>query len=210
MSELSSKSYEEIARSAAAQLYEVDGIKFGNFTLTSGKTSPYYIDLRVVPSYPDLFDKFTELSARVVKEEMEGIDRLAGVPTGGLPFAALVAHKTGHPLFYTRKKAKEHGRKKAVEGILKENEKVAVLDDISTTGGSIKDAVETIRNEKGEVGHALVMVDREEGAGENLNEIGVELHSCMKISELIDHLKEDALISGEERGTILKYLKKQG
>ncbi len=204
-----SEGYDKLKREVAARLYEVEGIKFGEFTLTSGKTSPYYIDLRVVPSYPDLFDKVTEISARIVKDEIKKVDRLAGVPTGGLPFAALVAHKSRHPLLYPRKKKKSHGRKRNVEGILKEGDHVAVLDDISTTGGSIEDAAETIRNNDGVVEHAVVMVDREEGAGENLKQSEITLHSCLNVSEILDYLQRDSIISEDERETILDYLESQ-
>lgn len=198
--------YENLAKKASIELYEVEGIKFGDFTLTSGRKSPYYIDLRIVPSYPDLFNNFTELASIILKEEIKCVDRLAGVPTGGLPLAALVTYKNKHPMFYTRKKERSHGREKYVEGVLKEGDDVVVLDDIATTGGSIKDAADIIREEKANVEHAIVMVDREEGAVENLRDGEIELHSCLKVSEIIEHLNEDSQISEKEYSTILEYL----
>lgn len=191
----------------ASSLYEVGGVKFGEFTLTSGKTSPYYVDLRIVPSYPELFDMVTEFCADLVEREIGNDYKIAGVPTGGLPYATLVSYKLGLPLLYVRKKKKSHGREKGVEGEFEEGE-VVLIDDVTTTGGSIKEAAETVREEKGKVNHAVVILDREEEAEKELETAGVSLHSCFKISELVKHLKENGKITDGEYSTILDYLKK--
>lgn len=202
------KSDSELLKRIATRLYEVGGIKFGDFILTSGKKSPYYIDLRIVPSHNSLFENFAKLSAEILEEGIEEADKLAGVPTSGLPFATLIAHEIDLPLIYTRSSAKSHGRKKAVEGKLEKNDEVIIIDDITTTGGSIKKAVEIIRKEGGRVANALVMIDREEGAEENLKDIGINLHSCFNISELIKYLKETSFLNKEKYSLILDYLGK--
>ncbi len=204
--EVGSEKYEEIGKKVAVKLYGIEGVKFGEFTLTSGKTSPYYIDLRIVPSYPDLFDNFTEMTSAIVENDIENVDRLAGVPTGGLPLGAVVAYKTEYPMFYTRKKKKSHGRKKSVEGVLEKNDNVTIVDDISTTGGSIRDAAEIIRENGANVNHAIVLVDREEGAEENLEDNGIELHSCLKVSDIVRHLRNESQITEKEHSTIQEYL----
>lgn len=192
----------------ATLLYEVGGIRFGEFTLTSGKTSPYYVDLRIVPSHPDLFEKFTDICVAILKGEVEDeVDRIAGVPTGGLPFATLVAYKAGYPLIYTRKRKKSHGRKKAVEGVLEDGDEVVLVDDITTTGGSIRDAAEMIRGEEGSVHHAIVMIDREEGAEENLREEEITLHTGLKISEIVRHLRNASVLDEGKYSLIMNYLK---
>lgn len=191
----------------ASGLYDVGGVRFGEFTLTSGKTSPYYVDLRIVPSHPELFDMITEMCSDLVQREIGTDYKIAGVPTGGLPFATMVSYKLGVPLLYVRNKKKSHGRKKGVEGKLQGGE-VILIDDVTTTGGSIKEASETVRKENGKVNHAVVILDRQETAEKELESAGVELHSCFKISELVELLKESGKITSEEYTTILDYLKK--
>ncbi len=200
----SSSNSEEMKRKIARKLYEVGGIKFGEFTLTSGKTSPYYVDLRIVPSYPELFDEVAEACVEVV-EGIGGNYKLAGIPTGGLPLATLISHKLKLPLFYVRKKEKSHGRKKGVEGEF-EGGNLVLIDDVSTTGGSIMEAAETVREEGGIVKYAVVVLDREEGAEEALKEKGIKLHPCFRISELIDYLRGDSILDDEKYSLVKEYL----
>lgn len=201
---------EKTLEEVAVRLYEVGAIQFGEFTLTSGKSSPYYVDLRLVPSYPELFEKLADICTKIILEEIdEQFDRIAGVPTSGLPFAALVAHKTGLPLIYTRKKKKAHGTKKAIEGVLENGEKVLIIDDLSTTGGSVENATEMVRNGGGIVNHATVILDREEGAREALEANGIQLHFCLEISELIEYLKESSSLSEEKYSLVEEYLKRR-
>ncbi len=208
---MSDDSRESIGRKKgiAISLYEIDGIKFGEFTLTSGKTSPYYVDLRVMPSHPNLFDKVTDVCADMIREEIKkDYFKIAGVPTAGLPIATLISQKLRLPLLYVRKKEKSHGRKKGIEGKFQEGELILV-DDVTTTGGSIKEAAETVREEGGKVNHAVVILDREEGAKEKLEKDDIKLHSCYTITELVDYLKESTKIGEEEHSTIINYLKKK-
>lgn len=191
----------------AISLYEIDGIKFGEFTLTSGKTSPYYADLRVIPSHPNLFDKVTDFCVDLINEEInKDYFKVAGVPTAGLPLATLISQKLRLPLLYVRKEKKSHGRKKGIEGKFSGGE-VVLVDDVTTTGGSIKEAAETVRDEGGKVKHAVVVLDREEGAKEELEKNGINLHSCYTITELVGYLKNSTKIGEEEHSTIMNYLK---
>ncbi len=206
---MGSDSRESIGREKgiAISLYEIDGIKFGEFTLTSGKTSPYYVDLRVIPSHPNLFDKVTDFCTDLIKEEInKDYFKIAGVPTAGLPLATLISQKLRLPLLYVRKEKKPHGRKKGVEGKFQGGE-VVLVDDVTTTGGSVKEAVETVREEGGEVKHAIVVLDREEGAKEKLGKSGIQLHSCYTITELVDYLEKSTKIGEKEHSTIMEYLK---
>ncbi len=199
-------SVDTIKKEISIQLYEIGGIKFGDFTLTSGKKSPYYIDLRLVPSYPKLFDKFADICFKIITEELKDIDRLVGVPTSGLPFSALVAHKAGLPLLYTRKQSKGHGLKKAIEGVLENNDRVCIIDDVATTGGSIRSVSNTLRSEGAVVEDAVVMFDRSEGANESLEKIGLHLKSCLEISELISHLRGGDILDDSRYSLVEEYL----
>lgn len=194
-------------KESAIQLFDAKAIRFGKFELTSGKISSYYIDMRIVPSYPTLFETFRDMGSKIVEQKLEKkIDRIAGVPTGGLPFATLIAHKTSLPLIYTREKERSHGRERTIEGELKDSDRVVVIDDLTTTGGSVKRAAKMIRKRGGIVQNAVVMLDREEGAKENLAEKGINLHPCLKISEIVRYLKEKSLLSEEETSQIIKEL----
>ncbi|KXB05325.1 hypothetical protein AKJ50_01245 [candidate division MSBL1 archaeon SCGC-AAA382A13] len=195
-------------KNIAKTIHEIKGIKFGEFTLTSGKTSPYYVDLRIIPSYPNLLKEIGEICALLIEDEIKGEHKIAGVPTSGLPFATVVSQKLELPLLYVRKKKKSHGQKKNIEGEFEEG-KIVLIDDVSTTGGSLLDAVETIRDAGGSVRHAVVVLDREEGAEENLRQVGVDLHACFSISDLIEYLKEYSIVDDKKYSMIMNYLEER-
>lgn len=162
-------------------------LQFGVFTLSGGKLSPYYLDLRIVPSFPDAFRNCVDLMANAART-MESVDKIGGIPTGGLPWASVIAYSLGKPLVYVRKEVKHHGREKMVEGILSPGNKILLVDDVITTGHNILDALKTLRAEGGVVEDALVLVDREEGGKERLAQEGVRLHTITRISDLAKKL----------------------
>jgi orotate phosphoribosyltransferase len=145
------------------------------------------LDLRVIPSFPDAFRTCTDLLAKNARS-VEGIDKIGGIPTGGLPWASVLAYSLAKPLVYTRKDIKLHGRERTVEGILTPGERVLLVDDVITTGKNILTALHSIRGEGGVVENALVLLDREEGGGEHLQKEGVKLHSVAKISAVAKKL----------------------
>ena len=168
-------------------LIRTGALQFGMFTLSGGRLSPYYLDLRVIPSFPDAFRACTDLLAKNARS-VEGIDKIGGIPTGGLPWASVLAYSLAKPLVYTRKDIKLHGRERTVEGILTPGERVLLVDDVITTGKNILTALQSIRGEGGVVENALVLLDREEGGGEHLQKEGVKLHSVAKISDVAKKL----------------------
>src|SRR5215472_4337352 len=168
-------------------LVRTGALQFGMFTLAGGRISPYYLDLRVIPSFPDAFRTCSELLAQSGKA-ITGIDKIGGIPTGGLPWASVLAYLLSKPLVYTRKDIKLHGREKTVEGILTPGDKVLLVDDVITTGKNILAALQTIRGEGGVVENALVLLDRQEGGEKSLLKEGVRLHSVTKISMVAQKL----------------------
>jgi len=168
-------------------LMRTGALQFGMFTLSGGKLSPYYLDLRVIPSFPDAFRACSDLLAKNARS-VEGIDKIGGIPTGGLPWASVLAYSLAKPLVYTRKDIKLHGRERTVEGILTPGERVLLVDDVITTGKNILTALQSIRGEGGVVENALVLLDREEGGREHLLKEGVKLHSVAKISAVAQKL----------------------
>ena len=118
-------------------LLECNAIKFGEFTGSSGRKLPYYIDLRLIPSHPEIFHKIVDLYINLIQKHNLVFDRIAGVPVGALPFASAIAYKMKKPLLILRKEPKEHGRGKQIEGILNKDETVLIIEDLVTTGGSV-------------------------------------------------------------------------
>ena len=191
-------------------LYKIDAVKFGVFQLSSGKQSPYYIDLRVIPSFPDAFREICDTYAQQITDEIgiKNFDRIVGVPIAGIPFASQIAYNLQKPFLYVRKDIKLHGRERRVEGILVSGDKVLLVDDLLTTGLTLKNAVEATRAEGGVVTDAVVFLDREEGGRELLEQTGVKLHPLLKISEVANTLYDNGAIDKESLKTILKQVKK--
>jgi len=190
-------------------LVETNAISFGSFILTSGKKSPFYIDMRLIPSFPNLFNEVCDIYVKLIENEIAEVDRIAGVPTAGLPFATLVSYKLGLPLIYIRKEKKVHGREKMVEGVLEQGNKVVIIDDLITTGGSLVTSAKNIREEGGVVEDVVVFLDREQGGLENLSKIGVRLHSILKITELMEYLYKQNILDKETYSNCIRYINEE-
>src|SRR5204863_4767155 len=188
-------------------LVHTGALKFGMFTLSGGKLSPYYLDLRVLPSFPDAFHASIELLGKTART-IADIAKIAGIPTGGLPWASVLAYALSKPLVYVRKEVKHHGREKMVEGILAPGDRVLLVDDVITTGHNILAALQTLRAEGGVIEDALVLVDREEGGRARLLKEGVTLHSVTRISELAQSLLDMDAISQSQFEELTTQLKK--
>lgn len=196
-----------LGRELAAVLLELEALKFGSFTLTSGRVSPYYIDLRILPSYPAILDRISEMYLEVIRNEIPLEDyKIAGIPTAGLPLATAVSIKARRPLIYVRDTPKLHGRMKMIEGVLEEGDSVILVDDLVTTGKSLLRAARTIRESGGVVEHAVVLIDREEGGTGNLKANGVILHSVIKITELLEWLLEQRVVPEAKINLVRRYL----
>ncbi len=191
-------------------LRNINALKFGVFKLTSGKPSPYYIDLRVVPSFPDAFRQICDFYREYITTQIgtENFDRIAGVPLAGIPFASQIAYNLKKPFLYVRKGIRHHGRQRRVEGILVSGDRVLLVDDLVTTGLNLKNAAEAIRAEGGVVKEAVALLDREEGGKEELEESGIKVHTLLRISEVANTLYDIGAIDEESLKTILKQIKK--
>ena len=191
-------------------LNKIGALKFGTFKLTGGRTSPYYIDLRIVPSFPDAFRRICDLYVNFIKSELgaENFDRIAGIPTAGIPFASIIAYHLNKPFLYIRQRTRLHGRERRIEGLLMPGDRVLLIDDLITTGGSLRQAREAIRAEGGIVTNAVVLLDREEGGKQKLAEDNVTLHYLLRVSEAAEKLYEMDAIKEDQYKLILKQVKK--
>ena len=186
-------------------LKKTAALEFGTFKLPSGKVTPYYIDLRVIPSFPDAFHKISEIYVEAIRRKLgeESFDRVSGIPIAGMSFSVLVAFHLRKPFIYVRKNRRLRGRERRVEGILMPGDLVLLIDDLVTTGLSLERAAEAIRAEGGVVTDAFVLLDREEGGRERLARNGVTLHSVLKMSNVAKRLYEMNVIGEEELKIIL-------
>jgi orotate phosphoribosyltransferase len=161
-------------------LRDADAVKYGEFELSHGGTSDYYVDKYVFETNPRCLERIAAAFA-----ERLGGAKLGGVALGGVPLVAVTSVETGLPYVIARKQQKAYGTGNLVEGQLDEGEEVVVIEDIATTGQSAVDAAEALRDAGAVVERVLVVVDREEGASENLAAHDLELESLVTASDLL-------------------------
>ena len=197
----------EFVKEFATFLYKNDVIKFGNFTLASGKDSSYYIDLRLVPSFPHQFRKMIKNLQNLIIEKvgLDDFDSLASVPTGGLVVTSALAIETVKPLIYVRNKPKEHGTTKSIEGKTSAGMKVVMVDDVMTTGTSVLNGIKQLKESGLSISDVFVIINRLEGADKVFSDMGVQIHQLTDILEITNILFQEKLINKE----IFERIKKQ-
>jgi len=186
----------EFVKEFAIFLHKNDIIKFGDFTLASGKKSPYYIDLRLVASFPHIFRKMTKNLQKLVSEKigLDNFDSLVSVPTGGLVIGSALAIETIKPLIYVRDKPKDYGTTKSIEGKIFSGMKVVLIDDVITTGNSVINAIKQLKDAGLSISDVYVIINRLEGGDKALSNIGVQTHQLTDILEITDILFQEKLI----------------
>jgi orotate phosphoribosyltransferase len=192
-------------------LNRIGALKFGTFKLTSGEVSPYYIDLRIVPSFPDAFRKICDFYIALIQSNIgtDGFDRLAGIPTAGISFSSIAAYYLKKPFIYVRPTERQHGRGRRVEGILSPGDRVLLMDDLITSGESILKAANAVRAEGGVVTDVVVLLDREENGKKNLAKNGIRLHYLLTTSEAAYKLYDIGAITEDQLDTILKQVNRK-
>ncbi|NUB93047.1 orotate phosphoribosyltransferase [Haloterrigena sp. SYSU A121-1] len=165
-----------------AALRDAEAVKFGEFELSHGGTSEYYVDKYLFETDPDCLEAVAEAFA----DRLAADDKLGGVALGGVPLAAATSVAAGVPYVIARKQRKEYGTGNLIEGRLEDGEEVVVVEDIVTTGTSLVEAVEALREAGATVERALVVVDREEGGRETVEEAGVEMEALVTASDLLN------------------------
>ncbi|AIS31337.1 Orotate phosphoribosyltransferase [Methanobacterium formicicum] len=157
-------------------------IKFGKFTLSSGRESDYYVDMKKAITDPQILSQVSKIISQLISDD--DIDRVAGPALGAVPIATAVALHAGIPMLMIRKAQKDYGTSQLIEGELKTGDKVIVVEDVTTTGHSLLKAVRAVQDNGGVVERTFVVVDREEGAVEELKKQGITLEPLVSISEV--------------------------
>ena len=203
----------ETARTAVRILMEIEAILLRPeepFTFTSGRKSPVYVDCRKIISYPRARARLMELLSRQVQEQVgyETFDVVAGGETAGIPFAAWIADILALPMIYIRKKPKGFGRDAQIEGTFKDGDRVLLIEDLATDGGSKLNFVEAIRQAGGQCAHTAVVFHYgifPEGL-KRLEEAGVQLHALATWHDAIAVAEEQSYLSAEGLAEVRRFL----
>ncbi len=157
-------------------------IKFGKFRLSSGIESHYYVDMKKAITNPMILSEVAGILSDKINEMC--VDRIAGPALGAIPIVTAVSLYSGLPMIMIRKAKKDYGTTNLIEGDLDEGNLVVVLEDVTTTGNSLLTAIEAILKNGGKVKKAFVIVDRAEGAINNLEEKGIILEPLVSVNDL--------------------------
>jgi len=185
-------------------LYAIQALKFGEFTLKSGALSPFYVDLRVIISHPPILraiaQRILDLLAPLT------FQRIADIPYAGLPIATAVSLAGNLPMIYARKEAKGYGTKRVIEGAFAAGETVVLIDDVITDGASKFEAAEPLAQAGLVVKDFAIFLDREQGGADRLRDKGYTLHSALRISAVLGHLRDAGRLSPDQFARCLAFI----
>jgi orotate phosphoribosyltransferase len=177
------------------------------FQLASGNYSPLYINCRALISNAAAMDIITAFSHYLCTAKgFQEFDVVAGGETAGIPFASYIAGRLSKPMIYIRKKPKGYGMGSLIEGVLNEGQRVLLVEDLITDGKSKEGFINAIRGARAEIGHTLVVFDREQGGHEFLRQLNVELHPLCTLKSAIADWSKMELIPEDTKKEIESYL----
>ncbi len=204
----------EMARLTAQMLLEINAVVFNSetpFTLASGLPSPLYIDCRKLISFPRIRSTLMDfLSVTILRNVgFESFDNIAGGETAGIPFSALIAERLALPMTYVRKKPKGYGRNSRIEGVIKKENRVILIEDLMTDGGSKISFVEAIRETGAECHHTAVIFYYGifDHAELTLTEHGITLHYLCTWWDVLEAAKERKAFDASTLREVVQFLK---
>jgi orotate phosphoribosyltransferase len=192
-------------------LYRSGCLKFGSFRIKSGALSPYYIDLACLLSSPEDLCTVTDIAAKVVKQLAAStrIDKVASIELKGALLLASIGCRTGLPCTVVRKEEKTYGATGRIAGAdVARDEHVLFFDDVVSEGLSKLEGIKPLEQLGAKVENIMVVVDREQGGRENLENAGYRVHALARISEIVKSLLGSKRISKEQADAVLNYIKK--
>jgi len=183
----SSTNCSEINRASLAEQIAAASLLRGDFTLRSGRKSSYYLDKYRFSTKPDILRSLGALFAQEISKiesDIGTVSQLAGAELGGIPLVASAGMSTGLTTIFVRNAKKEYGTAKQVEGIVNEGDTVIFIEDVATTGGQALEAVEVLKSLGAKVPAMITVIDREEGARENVEAAGVAFYALFTKRDL--------------------------
>ncbi len=201
-----SKVSDETKRDVALSLHKYGILQFGEFTLKSGIVSPFYIDMRIVQSFPEALHSITAIYAQLL-EDLPMDVFLAGIPEAGIPLATAVGYETNRPLIQPRAKIKEHGKGKVIEGAWKAGDKVAIIDDLVTKGDSKIEAIEQFNSCQLEVLGFYLLLDREMGGKQIVEDAGYKMEIAMTMTEALTILLDENKLEKSKFDDMIKFMR---
>ena len=186
------------------ECYKLGIIKFGRFTLKSGIESPFYVDLRPLASDPKILKQLGDYLMEMLPEQ--NFDLICGVPYAAMPMATAMSLQSQIPLILKRKEAKAYGTKKLIEGIFSKGQSCLLVEDVITSGKSLIETIDEVENEGLKVADIVVVLDRQQGGKELLENKGFNVYSLFNITEVCQMLKEENLLGDDEISRITDFL----
>lgn len=188
----------------AMALVESRCVRFGNFTLKSGKNSPIYLDLRRLVTHPSILRMVAHEYTKVLRTL--SFDRIVGLPYAALPIATAISIEMNIPLVYPRREAKTYGTKAQIEGDYNKGDRVVIIDDLVTTGETKVEAIEKLKAAGMEVVSIVVLIDREMGASKFLGGLGYDLKAVVTLSQLISLWLQFGAITKDQATEVQKFV----
>lgn len=193
----------------ATALYEINAIQIKpdrSFIWTSGIKSPIYCDNRLTMSYPHVRKKIAEEFAKMVEQLPEKPDCIAGCATAGIPHAAWLSDYLNLPMVYVRSKPKGHGKKNQIEGLINEGDKVIVIEDLISTGGSSLESAKALQESGAQVLSVFAIFSYGlEKASIMFEEANIPFQTISNFDILVDTLLEKGQISEEEKNSLIEW-----
>ncbi|EFP01367.1 hypothetical protein GCK72_002256 [Caenorhabditis remanei] len=190
------------------ELYQMECFRTGEFYLKSGQMTPIYIDLRRIMSSPRVLRMAAQAMCDKLVAKNIKFDYVVGVPYAALPLATLVSDILNTPMLMKRKEAKAYGTKQLIEGVYQPGKTVLLVEDVVTSGESIRETAEAIRKESLKVTDAIAVLDRQQGASANLAEDKLNFMSFLTMEGILDGLITKNEMTEERKHQIIEHLAK--
>lgn len=191
-------------KSLIESLYKINAIKFGEFTLKSGKTSKIYMDLRQIVSHPAVLRSVAE----AIWQQVSAVkfDMVCGVPYTALPIATCISLLQNIPMIMRRKEKKDYGTKQQIEGAYKPGQTCLIIEDVITSGMSILETTDELEAAGLVVNDVVVLINREQGGQENLEKRNYNVYSALTLKQILRELSTSNLLPEHERTIVNELL----